>query len=256
MAEHAHYSRTVLAEAAGGRTLPSWEVTRAFVLACGGDEHEWLRRWTETERALVNGSDETPQPTQPPAAEQRRRPPRRLLLAAGAVALMGISALLGELVSARLTSTAHSVFLGEVDLAGYCRAQGYSGVSLDGTTAADWHCTRAPNTKDSLSVIEACRWQYRRGQALARYADADNPDSWQCWDNVVVLGRVDLNKYCLSRGSFAARWDATGGWNCRGADRKVVINVDSACRWQFGTQVLVAGPAPFHAPWEQWDCWG
>jgi hypothetical protein len=162
----------------------------------------------------------------------------------------------GHMVSARPAGTAHSVFLGEVDLAGYCRAQGYSGVSLDGTTAADWHCTRVPNVKDSLSVIEACRWQYHRSLALARYADARNPDSWQCWDDVVVLGRVDLNTYCRAHGSLAAQWDAALGWNCRGADRTILINADSACRWQFGPQVLVAGPVLFHAPWEQWDCWG
>ncbi|MGM1062249.1 nSTAND1 domain-containing NTPase [Saccharothrix sp. Mg75] len=41
----AHYSATTLSEAAGGRKLPSLEVTLAFVRACGGEEEEWERRW-------------------------------------------------------------------------------------------------------------------------------------------------------------------------------------------------------------------
>ena len=59
LAERAHYSRTSLSEAAGGRAFPSWEVTRAFVLACGGDEDAWQRRWAQTERALTDCSSPT-----------------------------------------------------------------------------------------------------------------------------------------------------------------------------------------------------
>lgn len=250
MSEHAHYSRTVLAEAAGGRTFPSWEVTRAFVLACGGDEQEWSRRWAETERLLANGVVGSP-----PAGRRGHRP-RRPLVAAGAIVLTGVAAFLGGFLPAHLTGAARSTFLGEVDLAGYCRSQGYSGVSLAGTTAVDWYCDRAPNVRDSLSVNEACRWQYRQGLALARYADVHNPDSWQCWGNVVVLGKVDLAGYCRAHGGLAAQPRAAGVWYCHGADRSFAIDDDSACRWQFGAWALVAGPASVHAPWEQWDCWG
>ncbi|MEV6237133.1 hypothetical protein [Lentzea sp. NPDC051838] len=41
----AHYSVTVLSEAASGRKLPSLAVTVAYVHACGGDVGQWRRRW-------------------------------------------------------------------------------------------------------------------------------------------------------------------------------------------------------------------
>ncbi|NKE56052.1 hypothetical protein FXN61_04095 [Lentzea sp. PSKA42] len=41
----AHYSVTVLSEAASGRKLPSLAVTTAYVHACGGDVEQWRRRW-------------------------------------------------------------------------------------------------------------------------------------------------------------------------------------------------------------------
>lgn len=45
LARRAHYSHTAVAAAAGGRTLPSLEVTLAFVGACGGDRLVWSGRW-------------------------------------------------------------------------------------------------------------------------------------------------------------------------------------------------------------------
>lgn len=45
LADRAGYSATSLANAAGGRQLPSLTVTLAFVQACGGDTAEWERRW-------------------------------------------------------------------------------------------------------------------------------------------------------------------------------------------------------------------
>lgn len=52
MAERAHYSATALSQTASGTRLPTWEVTRAFVRACGGDEEEWRARWEEAARAV------------------------------------------------------------------------------------------------------------------------------------------------------------------------------------------------------------
>ncbi|KJK42128.1 hypothetical protein UK23_38670 [Lentzea aerocolonigenes] len=43
----AHYSVTVLSEAASGRKLPSLAVTVAYAHACGGDVEQWRRRWHE-----------------------------------------------------------------------------------------------------------------------------------------------------------------------------------------------------------------
>ncbi|GAA3688840.1 helix-turn-helix protein [Lentzea atacamensis] len=41
-----HYSAATLSDAAGGRKLPTLDVTLAYVRACGGDEPSWERRWT------------------------------------------------------------------------------------------------------------------------------------------------------------------------------------------------------------------
>ncbi|MEU6775187.1 helix-turn-helix domain-containing protein [Streptomyces sp. NPDC046759] len=53
LAAKAHYSSTTLADAAGGRKLPSLEVALAFVRACGGDEEEWKARWHEVAAGLA-----------------------------------------------------------------------------------------------------------------------------------------------------------------------------------------------------------
>ncbi|MEU6823323.1 hypothetical protein ABZ921_22035 [Streptomyces atriruber] len=45
LARDAHYSSTTLADAAGGRRLPSLPVTLAYVRACGGDVAVWEARW-------------------------------------------------------------------------------------------------------------------------------------------------------------------------------------------------------------------
>jgi hypothetical protein len=60
MALKTHYSRTTLAQAAGGRSLPSLPVTMAFVRACNGDVARWERRWcllhASTTPAVVAGT--------------------------------------------------------------------------------------------------------------------------------------------------------------------------------------------------------
>ncbi|SMD20821.1 WD40 repeat domain-containing protein [Kibdelosporangium aridum] len=43
----AHYSSTVLSEAASGKSLPTLAVTLAFVRACSGDVDSWRARWLE-----------------------------------------------------------------------------------------------------------------------------------------------------------------------------------------------------------------
>jgi len=69
LSREAHYSPSTLADAAGGRTMPSLAVTLAFVRACGGDPEEWERRWRETSvqispRGAAAGADSAD--TRPP----------------------------------------------------------------------------------------------------------------------------------------------------------------------------------------------
>ncbi|WP_055535457.1 helix-turn-helix domain-containing protein [Streptomyces graminilatus] len=59
LACRAHYSATVLAQAAAGDRLPSQAVVVAFARACGGNPEEWRRRWLRAaeESAKVRDND-------------------------------------------------------------------------------------------------------------------------------------------------------------------------------------------------------
>ena len=52
LARSANFAAPTLARAASGRSLPSWEVTRAYVAACGGDPDQWHAMWASTARLL------------------------------------------------------------------------------------------------------------------------------------------------------------------------------------------------------------
>jgi transcriptional regulator with XRE-family HTH domain len=52
LAVKAGYSRTTLSDAAKGEDLPTVDVVRAYVGACGGDEEDWARRWHEVNAVL------------------------------------------------------------------------------------------------------------------------------------------------------------------------------------------------------------
>lgn len=62
MAKRTGYSVTTLSVAASGASLPSLEVTLAYVQACGGDPQQWRDRWRQTSeqrqprQAVVEGS--------------------------------------------------------------------------------------------------------------------------------------------------------------------------------------------------------
>ncbi|MDN3261307.1 XRE family transcriptional regulator [Streptomyces sp. CSDS2] len=55
LARRAHYSIATLSGAAGGRQLPTLDVTLAYVRACGGDEREWERIWRRTAAECAAG---------------------------------------------------------------------------------------------------------------------------------------------------------------------------------------------------------
>ncbi|WP_208762303.1 helix-turn-helix domain-containing protein [Microbispora bryophytorum] len=63
LSERAHYSPTVLSQAASGRVFPSLEVTLAFVRACGGDEEAWAGRWHRVGAEISGRTAEPPEPT-------------------------------------------------------------------------------------------------------------------------------------------------------------------------------------------------
>ncbi len=52
LAERVDVSPSALSQAASGRKLPTWNVTRAFVKGCGGDEKVWYEQWSQVRREL------------------------------------------------------------------------------------------------------------------------------------------------------------------------------------------------------------
>jgi tetratricopeptide (TPR) repeat protein len=52
LARSANFAAPTLARAASGRSLPSWEVTRAYIAACGGDPGQWRSAWAVTAELL------------------------------------------------------------------------------------------------------------------------------------------------------------------------------------------------------------
>jgi hypothetical protein len=103
MARTAHRSQTSLSEAAGGRVLPTWETTEAFLRACGVTELEsWRRRWEHS-----RGDD----PIAGPVPSGRRQQTRPVLigvlaLVVGVAGLIVLSGQDGEQEAVRSTVSA------------------------------------------------------------------------------------------------------------------------------------------------------
>jgi tetratricopeptide (TPR) repeat protein len=57
MAASANFGAATLAKAASGSRLPSWEITRAYVTACGGDLKEWRARWESAAQRLTSSGE-------------------------------------------------------------------------------------------------------------------------------------------------------------------------------------------------------
>ncbi|MGO1052002.1 nSTAND1 domain-containing NTPase [Crossiella sp. CA198] len=62
LARRSHYSATTLADAAGGKRLPSLAATLAFVRACAGDAGEWESRWHRVAAELAQPDEEAEKP--------------------------------------------------------------------------------------------------------------------------------------------------------------------------------------------------
>ena len=57
LASAAHFSKATLSSAAAGHRLPTWEVTRAYVRACGGDPEDWRDRWQAASTGTRQSAD-------------------------------------------------------------------------------------------------------------------------------------------------------------------------------------------------------
>jgi hypothetical protein len=96
MAAAAHVSKASLSAAAAGHRLPTWEVVRAYVTACGADIGEWREKWLATREELALPPVPEPTSTETAPAPARRR---LLLVAAAAVALVVVALVAGAVWS-------------------------------------------------------------------------------------------------------------------------------------------------------------
>jgi hypothetical protein len=83
MARVSHFSKATLSAAAAGYRLPTWDVTSAYVRACGGDPEEWRLRWQDARTELGLPADRLPTVrVAPKETEEQPRPgrPRRFRL--------------------------------------------------------------------------------------------------------------------------------------------------------------------------------
>jgi len=159
MARTAHISKASLSAAASGHRLPTWEVTKGYVRACGGPVDEWHGRWLAV-RAEVT-----------PVAEHHRVPvaPRRRRFAP----LVGIVAAL--ILAGTLTAWAVANDPADTDRTGREQV-----LPFPGSPAA------------SVSREPTARFPGSGGEAVQDDADpkksgcADHPDTIQELDRVQV----------------------------------------------------------------------
>ena len=74
MARRAHYSATTLSVACSGTSLPSLEVTLAFVNACDGPVEHWRRRWQDADGMADMPASGSTDPGSPGEQGQRPKP--------------------------------------------------------------------------------------------------------------------------------------------------------------------------------------
>jgi Helix-turn-helix domain/Protein of unknown function (DUF2690) len=98
MARKAHRSQTTLSEAAGGRTLPTWETTVAFLDACGvTDTAPWRQRWEQCRNTIRTDGESAGDRLEPPL----KRPSRRqiwITVVAGSVILVAAAVVSTSLI--------------------------------------------------------------------------------------------------------------------------------------------------------------
>ncbi len=94
MAKSAYFSKATLSAAASGHRLPSWEVTAAYVAACGGDVEQWHASYRAVRKELNLAEDDrsprmTPQPRDVQAAIRTRLPTiRRITIPVAAAVVL------------------------------------------------------------------------------------------------------------------------------------------------------------------------
>jgi hypothetical protein len=128
--------------------------------------------------------------------------------------------------------------LGGVDLLGYCQAIGYVGVR-DGGGATGWRCIAADQSEHSISVEDACNFQFINLviDGFVLFADSTGgAGGWRCGTNALrytPLGGMDLANYCRSIGytNSVLIERNVAGWRCQSGNTLAKIDLHAACRF-------------------------
>lgn len=94
---------------------------------------------------------------------------------------------------ALVASPSQSAELGGLNLDGFCRSIYGSKASshlIQGQGASGWRC-KVGNTLYTFSgrtdMHSACKWQYRRSDAMAQPRNWSDPYSWRCYGQNVLV---------------------------------------------------------------------
>jgi hypothetical protein len=118
LAAVAHYSAATLARAAAGHQVPSRNVAIAYATACGGDRHDWDRRWREANLASRMGNAAA-------TAQGGRQVPAPSLAVPASHGEIGASRSAAVELSSRATARALQPQQLPADVAGFTGRQNY-----------------------------------------------------------------------------------------------------------------------------------
>ncbi|MFC5835283.1 hypothetical protein [Nonomuraea insulae] len=186
-----------------------------------------------------------------------------VLLACLSMTCIGVS----PAAAAPLKAQSADVYLGGVDLSGYCRSLGYTGARLKAPNGiADWRCyihgPAGVDTEANLSVIDACRYQFAplvtAGYPVTAQANGNSGGEWKCHATAgqsEALPRMDLRSFCVSIGYTDARHGGGNvtGWSCVRTGTSIPLDLHAACAYQHRDRV--AQGWSLVAVWESFGGW-
>lgn len=152
--------------------------------------------------------------------------------------------------------------IGSLDLDGYCASQGKQGVSLDGSTAYDWHCIASDGERFPISFEAACRQQYGQS-AIDRIENFYAPFSVSCWRAAAPTSYItpDISAYCQKAQYHDAvvllSSSTAYSWQCadfsRGSAVFYSIDMTDVCKWASGGYQAFDRFGDFRDP-NSWQC--
>ena len=164
MAATTGYSVSVLSTAAGGKELPTWEVTSAYVSACSGPLDQWRHLWLRLKNESSHLQDAAPAPTSNtagalPHPEQVNTPSQL------AAALRALRRQSGDPSYAELRKAARTI-----------KTRSGRPLALPRSTVSDMLTYGRPSTETLLAFLAVCQitenraavWLAARERAMAQ----------------------------------------------------------------------------------------